>query len=172
MSDLKYIAFLAVVYLFLKFGPAQIINRVIMLLLGKGGLEAVGRKALAEQPDRISLTGGPGPKRIEAVNAISMLERRGFEKAGSFEVREMKGINLHLLVKPSDNAVAVVYEHPKAGVWADLSSRYEDGTSFTVSSARAGNALEQRPGHAMVSLPASPVPCWPCASCRSGRPAI
>ncbi|MGH7471206.1 MAG: hypothetical protein ACRENP_24925 [Longimicrobiales bacterium] len=156
MGDLKYIAFLAALYLFFKFGPARLINRVIMFFLGKSGLEDVGRKALAQQPDRISLVPGPSPIRPEAMNAVSSLERRGFERAGSFVIPEMKGVNLHLMVKTADRVVAVVYEHVQAGVWADVSCRYEDGTSFTISSARAGNALEQRPGHPMVKAPGQP----------------
>jgi hypothetical protein len=156
LSDLKYIAFLAILYLFFKFGPTQIINRVIMFFLGKSGLEEVGRKALAQQPDRITLMPGPGPNKPEAVNAVSSLERRGFERAGSFVIPEMKGINLHLLVKPAESVVAVVYEHAQAGVWADVSTRYVDGTSFTITSSRMGNALEQRPGHPMVKAPNQP----------------
>jgi hypothetical protein len=90
------------------------------------------------------------------LTAVSSLERRGFEHAGSFDVREMKGVKLHLLVKPAESAVAVVYEHPKAGVWADLSSRYADGTSFTITSARAGHGLEKQPGHVSIAAPGQP----------------
>ncbi|HSL71232.1 MAG TPA: hypothetical protein VK864_13380 [Longimicrobiales bacterium] len=153
MSDLKYIAFLAVLYLLFKFGPTQVINRILMAFLGKSGLEEVGRKALAAQPDRITLQPGPGPAKPEASNAVTALERRGFERAGSYVVREMKGVNVHLLVKPAEGAVAVVYEHVKAGVWADLASRYVDGTSFTITSAPAGNGLDQMPGHVSVAAP-------------------
>jgi hypothetical protein len=156
MADLKYIAFLAVLWLIFKFGPVQLVNRIIMAFLGKSGLEDVGRKALAEQPDRITLKAAPGPVKPEALTAVSSLERRGFERAGSFDVLEMKGVKLHLLVKPPESVVGVVYEHPKAGVWADVSSRYADGTSFTITSARAGHGLEKQPGHVSVAAPGQP----------------
>jgi len=156
MSDLKYIAFLAVLWLFFKFGPAQLIRRVTMALLGKKGLEEVGRKALAQQPDRITLGAAQPPTKPQVLVAVSSLERRGFQRAGSFQVREMKGLMLHLLLKTEDSALAVVYDHPKAGVWADLFSRYADGTSFTVTNAPAGNALDQRPGHPSVKAPGQP----------------
>ncbi len=156
MSDLKYIAFLAILWLFFKVGPSMMVRRVVMMLLGKSGLEDVGRKALAEQPDTITLHRVQGPVKAEALTSVSSLERRGYERAGSYDVREMKGIKLHLLVKPAESAVAVVYEHPKAGVWADLSTRYTDGTSFTITSARAGHGLDKQPGH--VSVPAANQP--------------
>lgn len=68
----------------------------------------------------------------------------------------MKGVNLHLLVKAEDCMVAVVYEHAQAGVWADVASRYEDGSSFTVTSARAGAGPDEMPGHRSVRAPGQP----------------
>jgi hypothetical protein len=156
MSDLKYIAFLAVLWLIFKFGPAHLVNRITMLFLGKKGLEDVGKKALDAQPDRITLAPGKTPAKAEAQNAVSSLERRGFERAGSFEVREMKGVMLHMLVKPVESAVAVVYEHVQAGVWSDLSTRYADGSSYTITSSRIGGGLDDRPGHTMVRSPGQP----------------
>ena len=158
MSDLKYIAFLAVLWLIFKFGPFQLVRRLTMLLLGKSGLEDVGRQALNQQPDRITLQRVAGPVKPEASSSVSLLERRGFERAGSFDVNEMKGVKLHLLVKPAESTVAVVYEHVKAGVWADVSTRYEDGTSFTVTSAPAGHGLDKQPGHVSVAAPRQPAP--------------
>ena len=158
MSDLKYIAFLAVIWLILKFGPFQLVRRITMAFLGKSGLEDVGRKALAEQPNSITLHRVNGPVKAEALTSVSSLERRGFERAGSYDVREMKGVTLHLLVKPVESAVAVVYEHVKVGVWADVSTRYADGTSFTITSAPAGQGLDKQPGHVSVSAPRQPAP--------------
>ena len=170
VEDLKYIAFLAVIWLFFKFGPVTLINRVVMFFLGKKGLEDVGRKALAAQPDRITLVNGPGPSKPEAVSAVSILERRGFERAGSFLVPEMKGVNLHLLTKPEESVVAVVYEHPQAGVWADVATRYMDGGSFTVTSAKAGAGLDQQPGHITVRAPGQP-PAMLAVRLMKDRPA-
>ncbi|MGH7462066.1 MAG: hypothetical protein ACREMA_13730, partial [Longimicrobiales bacterium] len=133
-----------------------VVNRITMLLLGTKGLLDVGRKALDQQPDRITLVPGKAPIKPEARSALSALERRGFERAGSFEVREMKGVLLHLLVKTMESAVAVVYEHTKAGVWADLSTRYADGSSYTITSSRIGGGLDDRPGHKMVRSPGQP----------------
>jgi hypothetical protein len=169
-ADLGYIAFLAFIWLFLKFGPTQLINRLIMAVLGKKGLENVGATALAAQPDRITLMRGPSPHKPEAATSVTSLERRGFERAGSFEVPEMKGLHLHLLVNTQESMIGVVYEHPKAGVWSDVASRYEDGTSFTVTSTQLGGGLEERPGHATmraVGQPPAALAMW----CLKQRPA-
>ena len=170
MSDLKYIAFLAVIWLILKFGPIQLVNRFIMALLGKSGLENVGRKALASQPDRITLTRVQSPTKFEVVTAISSLERRGFERAGSFEVAEMKGLSLDLLVNVQECMVGVIYDHSKAGVWGDVATRYEDGSSFTVTSTRVGAGLDERPGHATMRAAGQP-PAALAMWCLKQRPA-
>jgi len=60
---------------------------------------------------------------------------------------------LHFLSKSDENAIAVVYEHPQAGVWCDIVCRYQDGRSFTISNARMGGGLERQPGHDMVRAP-------------------
>jgi hypothetical protein len=44
----------------------------------------------------------------------------------------------------------VVYEHPQAGVWMDLVSRYQDGTSVTYSNTAQGSGMDQRPGHSIT----------------------
>jgi hypothetical protein len=157
MSEWLYIGFLAVAYFVIKRLPAEILNRVVMWVIGKTGLEAVGKKALSSQPDRITLDGRPaGSSRPEASNAIESLQKRGFGPAGTYSVREMQGVIVHFLVKPTDAAVAVVYEHPKAGVWCDLQTAYQDGTSFTLTNAKMGGGLDERAGHASVRAPGLP----------------
>ena len=123
---------------------------ITLLLLGDKGRARVGRQALARQPDRITLTARPDPPGAEAPRILGGLTREGFSPAGSFAVAEMGGLPIHFMVKPAESAVAAVYEHPKAGVWCDLFTRYQDGTSFTFATARMGGGLEQRPGHPVV----------------------
>ena len=119
---------------------------ITLLLLGDKGRARVGQQALARQPDRITLTARPDPPGAEAQRILGGLTREGFSPAGSFAVAEMGGLPIHFMVKPAESAVAAVYEHPKAGVWCDLFTRYQDGTSFTFATSRMGGGLEQRPG--------------------------
>jgi len=154
MSDLKYIAVLAGIWLLLRFGPAGILRRITMALLGRRGLEGVGRVALARQPDTITLVPRvEGTTADAARSAVDQLARRGFARGGSFSIPEMGGLPVHLLVKPVECAVAAVYEHPKVGVWCDIVSRYQDGASWTITNAQRGGGLEQRPGHVQVRAP-------------------
>jgi hypothetical protein len=157
MSEWLYIGFLVVAYVVIKRLPGEVMNRIVMWVIGKAGLEAIGKKALSAQPDHLTLDTRPaGSARPEAANAIESLTKRGFATAGTYAVREMAGVVVHFLVKPADSAVAVVYEHPKAGVWCDLQSAYQDGSSFTLTNAKMGGGLEERPGHTSVRAPGLP----------------
>jgi hypothetical protein len=147
--DILWIGFLLLVAAVLKYRPDWF-NRLVIAVAGK----AIGKVALAQQPDRITMMpGSSGPARPEAKAALDTFRRRGFTPAGSFSIPEMQGLPVHLLVRPEESVVAVVYEHPKAGVWCDLVSRFEDGTSFTITNAKMGGGLEPRPGHTTVRAP-------------------
>jgi len=65
----------------------------------------------------------------------------GFTDTGSYLVPDLAALRLHALSKPDDFAYAVVYEHDAAGVWIDIVTRYQDGTSITYSTAKKGGEL-------------------------------
>ena len=44
----------------------------------------------------------------------------------------MPGVKVAILAKPNDCIAAHVFEHPKAGTWIELVTRYQDGTSTTL----------------------------------------
>jgi hypothetical protein len=148
MGDLLWIGALALVYLLLKY-RADWVNQLIAAVAGK----AIGRFALASQPDLISLVPGAGAALPQARSAIETLGQRGYEAAGSFTIPEMNGLPVHFMVRGAESAIAVVYEHAKAGVWTDIVCRYQDGRRFTVNNARTGGGLEQQPGHITVRKP-------------------
>jgi hypothetical protein len=56
------------------------------------------------------------------------------------------------LLKKPDDVYAVVYEHPKAGVWLNLVILYENGASMTLTTT-ADRGLEKRPGHPTLHAP-------------------
>ncbi len=146
---LAVICFLLVVLIIMKLSPS-FSRKVTLLVLGERGCEDLGRRALADQPDRITLVpsvDGPGAKAFELVVKLSA---EGFTRAGSFTIPEMGGLPLHFSVKPAEAMCAVVYEHRKAGVWMDLFTRYEDGASFTLATTKTGGALDDRPGHPVL----------------------
>jgi hypothetical protein len=81
------------------------------------------------------------------------LEELGFEAAGAYTTEEMPGLRMAGYAKPDQSTYGLVYEHPQAGVFADLVTLYEDGTSLTYTTTDQGRGLDQRPGHGKVYGP-------------------
>lgn len=128
-----------------------------LLARGLAGVfaRAVGQAALAQQPDRIRLVQA-SPDAFKDTAAVrrlaSPLLAAGFTDAGSYHVNEMPGVLVELLAKPDEGFYAAIYEHPQAGHWIDLVTRYADGTSATFTTVKP-TGLEARPGHAHVHAP-------------------
>lgn len=149
MGDLLWIVLLAAVYVVLKYRSAWI-NQLIVTVAGG----AIGRAALASQPDTLTLEPAEaGSDSAAARGAFDALKQRGFTPAGTFTIREMGGMPVQFAVRDEESAIAVVYDHPKAGVWTDIVCRYQDGKRFTVTNAKVGGALDPRPGHVTVRKP-------------------
>lgn len=149
MGDLLWIGFLVVIYLVLKY-RADWFNQVVVAVAGG----AIGRFAVSSQPDTITLSPiGDPPASALARSAIEGLTQRGFTPAGSFTIPEMKGLPVHFLVREKESAIAVVYEHPQAGVWTDLVCRYQDGRRCTITNARVGGGLDPQPDHISIRKP-------------------
>ena len=128
-------------------------RKMILALLGKSGKVSVGRRALAVQPDAITLVPAAKPASAQARSFQDALSQAGFEPAGDFQVKELGRLPIHFMVRPADAITAAVYEHPAEGVWYNLYTHYEDGTAFTFSSVRLGGGLDPRPGHRVERRP-------------------
>lgn len=90
--------------------------------------------AFQRQPDRLRLQRVEKPewKRAQTIEEMTRaLAGEGFEDAGTFSVDAMPGVQVRLLAKPEDLMMACVYEHPRVGAWAELVTRYEDGSAAT-----------------------------------------
>jgi hypothetical protein len=123
------------------------IRKMTLALLGKAGREAVGRRALAAQPGAITLIPAVRPPSAPVRALLEAFGQAGFEPAGDFLVKEMRGLPVRFMVRPADSITAAVYEQPIAGVWYNFYTHYADGTGFTFSSGRLGRGLDPRPGH-------------------------
>ncbi|HEY2955278.1 MAG TPA: hypothetical protein VGK89_08525 [Candidatus Eisenbacteria bacterium] len=127
---------------------SPLLKYVIAAVAGK----QIGAKALAQQPDHIHLQRGGAWKNAGAPRkSVEAFTSRGFADAGVHTIADMPGVVVQLLAHPGDGFYAAVYEHPQAGTWFDLVTRYQDGTSVTYSTARP-TALKPRPGHPSVNL--------------------
>lgn len=81
----------------------------------------------------------------------------GFRPDGYFEIKQTPGVKLQAFTHAGEQLWGILYEHPKAGVWADLVACKQDGGSVTVSNAPMGGTLDHRPNHDKVYLKGSPV---------------
>jgi hypothetical protein len=121
----------------------------------KGALEDVGSQALASLPDRITLVHQnlhfwrPDPA---VARLADPLFSKGFQEGGLYAIREMPGVTVRFLVKPAECIVAAIFMHPKAAVWLDLITYYQNGNTATFST-NAPRGLDQRPGHPTVYTP-------------------
>lgn len=136
-----------------------LLQRVVAFLgrrLLAGGLgRAIGQAALARQPDLIHLAAGDPDGWRDRDGARVLAEgfrHHGFADAGTYEVVEMAGVRVRLLVHEPGGLVAAVYEHPQAGQWFDVVARYGDGTSITFTTSPP-TGLTPRPGHPVVHAP-------------------
>lgn len=113
----------------------------------RGTFIRIGRKALGQQPDevtleKLSVAGWADPVAADAL--ANPLIKLGFADLGDFAVDKMPGVRMRILVKPDAAVAAFIYEHLKAGTWIELSVRYEDGTT---------TALVNRPPTGIQSPP-------------------
>lgn len=150
---------LAIAILLGAVGLWPLVRRPLAVLFLRGAVSAVAKdisdQALAKLPDRIRLV-----RRDEsawrdpaaAATFAAPLVDAGFEDAGTFAIEEMPGVSCRLLVDARDSIAAVVYEHPKVGVWLELVSRFVNGDVLTYST-RPPTGMEPRPGHTANHAP-------------------
>ena len=133
----------------------------------------IARAALARQPDTIHLerTDASGLRRADRVSGLaSEYERHGFSDAGLYAIPEMSGVKVQLFAHERESMYGAIYDHPVAGVWFDVVSRYADGSAWSYSTAQA-SGLAQRPNMRVTNLPGTELPVL-LARARAGRPAV
>ncbi len=120
-------------------------------------------QALSAQPDHIYLLRAKeptwrNPQPREATDR--QLGTAGFVEAGAYVVREMPDLTLALYAHPAESAYAVVYDHPRSGLWAEFVTRYDDGTLATYSNLEPMD-VDMPEGSVHVAAPhLSPADLW------------
>lgn len=135
MTNITTIVLLVVLLIVWKLFGKQILAFALTRSVARGALRHIGNTAVRKQPDWITLSpvSDPGWNNPAAANdLIQPLLANGFTGAGAYTVDKMPGVKLAILVKPDDYITAHVYEHPKAGTWIELASRYQDGKCDTL----------------------------------------
>ena len=116
---------------------------------------SIGQAALARQPDTIHLKVIDASKLRHAGRVESLAreyQQLGFESAGVYTIPEMPGVSVQLLAHRGESMYAVIYDHPVAGVFYDVVTRYADGSAWTYTTARA-TGIKHRSNVRMSNLP-------------------
>jgi len=85
---------------------------------------------------------------IRITGLMNSFKQKGFEPAGDFECREIPSLIISGFINTREQMTGVIYDHPFAGIWADIIVQYHDKSSLTVSNAPAGQSLDHMPHHA------------------------
>lgn len=67
----------------------------------------------------------------------------------------MPGLIISGFVKPSEQLLGVIYDHPTAGIWIDICVEYNDEENLTVSNAPAGQEMDHMPQSTKIYLKGS-----------------
>jgi hypothetical protein len=120
-------------------------------------LEGIAKTlAAGNTPARVHLRpmAVPSWENLEAVEAqVEPLSALGFVQGGSYQVDEMEGLAIQAWFNAERGVTAVVYEHPVAGVWTDMVTRYQDGTIATFANTGQGSGVDHAPGHVVERFP-------------------
>lgn len=142
--------------LLLAFGAVMLLSLpfVLRIVIAATKGRAIGARSLAKQPDTIALLDAASTawNRLGDIQSLEQpLLARGFISAGIFRIRELPGVVVQLLVDEPHAVLACLYEHPIAGVWAELVVRSTDGAELIVTNNRP-TGLSPRPSVTIVNV--------------------
>ena len=77
----------------------------------------------------------------------------GLQDLGYFTIYEWKGVILNAFVEPEKGLLVLLHEDPAVGQWVDFVVQFQDGGSFTITSAKKGSESGCRPNHDKFHCP-------------------
>lgn len=113
--------------------------RPVLRELYAADLAAAANSVLQAQPVEIHLSKQRQHVWKDAAAAEALTEglrKRGFSDAGVHAIDKFPGVFVRLMVNEWSSSGAAVYEHPQAGVWADVVGVYDGGGTFCCSSGK------------------------------------
>lgn len=134
------IAVLVLVLVLWRLFGRRLLAAFLISKAGDSALKGMGTKAIQVQPDWITLSRVSTPQWKDESGVQAMVRpllANGFASAGVYTPDKMPGVLIEILVKPTDCLAAHVYDHPKAGSWIEIVTRYEDGSSTTITTMAA-----------------------------------
>ena len=124
------------------------LKRVLTYLLirraGRQALAEVGKRALTKLPEFVHLSRVESPAWTNAELVRQQAEpllRCGFQDAGVYSVDRMPGVLIRMMCQPQAGVAAHIYDHPRAGSWIEMVTRYHDGSSHAVTTLPHSRAI-------------------------------
>jgi hypothetical protein len=128
----------------------------------KNMIEAVGAQASSVVPPfRIKLEPRADDDETEwfheedVKTQMQQFESSGFTLLGDYDVEGLP-LQIRGFQHQDHNVYGVIYDHAAAGVWSDVVRRYEDETSWTVTSAKE-HGMDSAPWHTPCFMPGQSV---------------
>ncbi len=146
---------LCVIFVLLVFALLLYVRHKLIKLAGSlksGTFKAPKRITLVKQ-ERVTWSNEGAVKKL-----LEPLQLLGFTPVGEYSLKETPGVQLAALTHAGQQIYAVVYEHDRGGVWADIYSRYKEGQplkSCTYSNVHhpGSNQLDVPPFRKSVKVP-------------------
>jgi len=157
MSPWVMVAVVFVVGFFLVFGR-RIAGLLLLRSAARATLSDIGQRALMKQPDTITLSrlSDPGWKDAAAIAALAQpLLAAGFSDCGAYSIDKMPGVKVRMLFQDDTAVAAHLYEHAQAGLWVELVTRYDGGSSYSASTLPA-TGIELPPWVKIIRSPGTP----------------
>jgi len=113
----------------------RVVTYLLMRHTGRQALAEVGKRALTKLPGfvRLSRVESPAWTNQELVHQqADPLLHCGFQDAGVYSIDRMPGVFLRILCEPQAGVVAYIYDHSRAGSWTEMVTRYNDGSTQSV----------------------------------------
>ena len=82
-------------------------------------------------------------------------EVAGFEQISDYQTDDAP-VALRAFYHPEQNSYGVIYEHPAAGYWCDVTRRYTDESSWTITSTKE-HGMDSPPSSRVVFMPQEPI---------------
>ena len=135
MNNITAIVALVIAWAIIVLGK-KILKQVILRKVGRAALDEVGKRALAHVPQQATLlkTDSPGwihPAEVE--QQAAPLRSEGFKDLGAYTVNTIPGVVIRMMAHPQTYVAAHIYDHPKSGSWTEFVTRYNDGSSHSLS---------------------------------------
>lgn len=92
------------------------------------------------------------------VEQVEALKGFDFSDVGPFEIVDFPEVRLQGLVNSSKTITAIVHDHPEWGIFLDLQTIYQGGSTYCQTNSHRHDRLDQQPGHEFIYVDTNGVP--------------